>query len=257
MRYAIITGASSGLGQECARQLNQRSRDKEIESIDCFWLVARRQDRLDRLAKELNAPCRIFALDLEDATQRQSLIKAAEEACSAGDQLDWLVLAAGFGKKGAFAETKDQAVSMVEVNCVALTDLLAHLHPLVGEGRILLFASVAAFMPQLGFAVYAASKSYVLSLSRALHAEGPASVTAVCPNPVATEFFDRSGQVPQGIKRIGIEKAEKVVSRALTKAQKRRPVSISCLPARLIAFVSKILPVSWLLAAQKGLGIYR
>ncbi len=253
MKFAIVTGASSGLGRETCRQL------ADTEAVDELWLVARRQDELIKLNDELDLPCKILALDLTSPSDVQQLINQAETAISSGDNLHWLVLAAGFGKLGRLDSTTiTSAQSMIDLNISSLTQITASLLPRMQQAYCLLYASVAAFVPQPAFAVYAASKSYVLSLARALDIEYPeVNVCAVCPNPVDTGFFKNIGGSPAGIKKIGLEKAETVVTKSIKNCRKGKQISTSCLSAKLILFASKLLPHRFILWCCKKLKIYK
>lgn len=247
MKFAIITGASSGLGRESCRQLK--------DQVDEFWLLARRQDQLEATAQLIDKPCRLFTLDLSSEKDLLDFCQTARDYCQEGNQLHWLVLAAGLGKTGHLANSTLVSVqATIDVNIRALTLMAYKLIDLV-DGYSLLFSSVAAFLPQPNFAVYAASKSYVLSLSRALHYEYPkARVVAVCPNPVMTEFFGT--EIPRGIKKIGVEKADQVIRRAIKQAQRGRQVSLSSWASRSIRLVTKIFPHRWILAICHRLGIF-
>lgn len=253
-QLAIVTGASSGLGQELARLLAAEKKADEI------WLIARREDRLQALAAELPVPCRVLAGDLcEPAFQDRLRLALAER----GALVQTLVNSAGFGKMGS-AESIGEAASagMVELNCTALTRLCSMCLPHMKEGgRIINIASVAAFLPQPNFAVYAATKAYVLSYSRALARElkkRGITVTAVCPNPMETEFFDRAGGKKQvsAIKKIGVEPVEKVAELALRRASRGKDLSLYCFPAKLIHVVSRILPHRFILWAEHFMGFY-
>lgn len=188
---ALITGASSGLGAEFARQL--------APVAQSLVLVARRHDRLETLRAELGEKFPqlsvfIYAADLADAGARTAFVNWLHEQAI---PVDLLVNNAGLGDHGAF-ETSDWArvQAMLEVNVSALTHLTHLLLPsLRGSGRsaILNVSSVAGFFPLPNMAVYAATKSYVTSFSEALRMElrdTGVSVTALCPGPVQTEFFD-------------------------------------------------------------------
>ena len=152
MNIAIITGASSGLGREFALKLNKGYKD-----INEFWLVARRENRLKRLAKLLNKRARIFILDLE----REDSVKLIEKTLlKVKPNIKYLVNAAGFGliaevgKYSAYEEAR-----MIDLNVKALTMLTNICLPYTKRGsEIFMLASAAAFMPQPGFAVYAATK---------------------------------------------------------------------------------------------------
>lgn len=138
-------------------------------------------------------------------------------------------------------------------NTEALTAVTSIVLPyIVRRGRILEVSSSAAFLPQPGFAVYAASKSYVLSFSRALHQElKPRSitVTAVCPGPMRTEFFLRaSGKAElSGIKRYFMVKPGKVAAKALRDAARGKDISVYGVSMKLLRAASKVLPHALLL----------
>lgn len=250
MRYAVITGASSGLGAETARQLDGQ--------LDELWLVARRGERLEDLGRSLKTKTRVLALDLSLPEGQAALTEAVRQAYHEGHELEYLVLAAGWGRLGRLCpDTAEAARSMIRLNIESLTVSCAELLPYC-EKYVVLYASVAAFLPQPYFAVYAASKSYVLSLSRALRYEYPRlSITAVCPNPVETEFFNHTGESPSGVKTIGIERADKVVATALRRVRQNRPVSLSCFASRSIVRAVRLCPTSLAMKIEKLLGVFK
>ena len=207
MRWAIITGASSGIGSEFARHL---ASEKKFRLL----LIARRRERLENLARELKntwgAEAEIFALDL---TQADATDKIAAYIKTSNASVAWLVNNAGFGYSGAFDGQGEKNISeMMTLNMTNLTLLTRKILPFMGtfvEGKdpepsyILNVASSVGFTPMANFAVYAATKAYVLSLSSALHEELKSKkilVSALCPGPVKTEFFDvaRSEAKEQG-----------------------------------------------------------
>ena len=217
MRVAIVTGASSGMGREIARLLAKR------DDVDKLLLIARREDRLRDVRAEVmcHAKAEILTLDLADA----SFVAAVKNALLESKvRVTWLVNAAGFGQIGLFDElTLKEQTDMLDVNCRALTAMTYTVLPFMHKGsHIVNLASAAAFLPQPRFAVYAASKSYVLSFSRALGRElrkRGVSVTAVCPGPVNTEFFDvaeKTGTVKL-YKKMIMANCEKV-SRGIVRA---------------------------------------
>lgn len=185
---ALVTGASAGLGIDFARQLSA--------SGARLVLVARRKERLEELASELGN-ARAVALDLSrpDATARLMADLSAHN-----EHVDLLVNNAGFGLMGAFANMDGaRQRQMVDLNCGLLTELAHAVLPRMLErrrGGILNVASTAAFQPGPYSAVYYATKAYVLSFTEALHEELSGSgvhVTALCPGPTRTEFFDVAG----------------------------------------------------------------
>ena len=191
-RLAIITGASEGIGSELARLMAKKGHD--------LALVARRRDRLDALAAEIAGTGRpqplVIPLDLAEPSAPDSLAEALREA---GAEPAILVNNAGFGLQGQVAELDAaEQLRMVDVNVRALTALTLKFLPdiIPNRGRILNVASVAAFLPGPGMAIYYASKAYVLSFSEALSQELASkgvSVTALCPGPVPTGFQARAG----------------------------------------------------------------
>jgi len=188
---ALITGASSGLGAEFARQLAPYARG--------LVLVARRRDRLDELAEELRAihaglDVRTYGADLGDEGQRLALVAWL---ASEGLSVDFLINNAGLGDHGKFDSGDWSRVkAMLDVNIGALTHLTHLLVPSMlraGRAAVLNVSSVAGFFPLPTMAVYSATKAYVTSFSEALALElrpRGITVTALCPGPVRTEFFE-------------------------------------------------------------------
>lgn len=192
-RWTLITGASSGIGLELARLF---ARDG-----DGLLLVARRRERLDRLAAELSAahavPVRVLALDLAVPGATQLLYDWTMEQ---GLVVHTLVNNAGFGLRGAFHELSvARQDEMVRLNIGAPTSLARLFLPGMIErrdGGILNVASMAAWQAGPYMAVYYATKAYLLSLSEALHEEAKeygVKVSALCPGPVKTEFIEIAG----------------------------------------------------------------
>jgi len=188
---ALITGASSGLGAEFARQLGPYARG--------LVLVARRNDRLEELAQELRGihpglDVRIYCADLGVEEKRASLAGWLQKEKIA---VDFLINNAGLGDHGKFdASDWKRVKAMLDVNISALTHLTHLLLPsMLGGGRaaVLNVSSVAGFFPLPNMAVYSATKAYVTSFSEALAIElrpKGVTVTALCPGPVPTEFFE-------------------------------------------------------------------
>jgi len=190
---ALVTGASSGIGAEIARQLADRGHS--------VTLVARREERLRELAEELMAQrgvrAETMAVDLGDPTARDRLEAGLGEL---GLAVEVLVNNAGFGDSNEFHEAeRERLVRMAELNCVALLDLQARFLPPMVErrrGAVINVASTAAFQPLPGTGTYAATKAFVLSLGESTSAElrgTGVSLTTLCPGPVKTEFAQVAG----------------------------------------------------------------
>ena len=165
MKIAIVTGASSGMGREMVYQLADR-----FGGLSEIWVVARRKEKLDEFDGKLPTKVRKFAIDITDPKEREELAKALELYCP---DVKVLVNSAGFGKTGAVGTiSTEDSCGMVRLNNEALVAVTELVLPYISENsRIIQFASAAAFVPQPGFAVYAATKSFVLSYSRSLAAE--------------------------------------------------------------------------------------
>lgn len=241
MKIAVITGASSGMGQEFALQIN-----KKCLGLDEIWLIARRKERMDDLSKALTLPVKIFAMDLSDDPSYAELIYALE---TEKPQVRIAVNCAGYGKTGPFSDiSMEDSLGMIDLNCRALTKMTCLLLPYMTKRSYLIqVASVAGILPQPNFAVYAASKAYVLSLSRALREElrpRGISVTAVCPGPVATDFFaiaEETGS-PFGLKKYFIAQKEKVVALALRDAFRKKDVSVYGISMKALRLLVKVIP---------------
>ena len=189
----LVTGASSGIGTELARELARRGYN--------LTLVARRRDRLEELARELRAAHGISAdvrpCDLGDTAGRDALVA---ELQASDLEVVGVCNNAGYGSAGRFHELPlERERQMVALNVDALHHLTgAFLAAMVarGSGAILNLASTASFQPVPGLATYAATKAFVASFSEAVHAEVQGtgvSVTSLCPGPTHTEFGERAG----------------------------------------------------------------
>ena len=190
---ALVSGASSGIGEAIARELAARGYG--------LALAARREERLVALATELGAQHGISAevhrADLGDPAGREALATALEEQ---GREVAILVNNAGVGDYEDMVDAdRDALLRMVRLNCEALLDLTSRYLPEMarrGSGAVINVASTAAFQPLPGNATYAATKAFVLSFSEAIHSElggSGVAVTAVCPGPVKTEFAEVAG----------------------------------------------------------------
>lgn len=246
MKIALITGASSGLGKETVIQIADR-----FSGIDEIWAIARRKDRLVKLGRQLPVPLRIFALDLTEKTALAELESALAEE---NPDVKILVNAAGYGKIGAVGDVSlTDEMGMVQLNCATLCGITHLTLPYMSaNSRIIQFASTAAFLPQPRFAIYAATKSFVLSYSRALNRElrsREISVTAVCPGPVKTEFFDvaeTTGKMAL-YKKLTMANPKKVVKLALRDSMMGKEISVYGPLMKAFFILTKILPHDLLL----------
>lgn len=241
MRVAIITGASSGLGSEYAKRI-----DRKIEHIDELWLVARRTERLEELAKQLNKPCKILTSDM---TEHSDLEKISELLKTNNANVRMLINCAGYGKIGDFEQISlADNIGMVDVNCCSLTEITYRVLPFMKKNAIIInIASSAAFMPQSGFAVYAATKSYVLSFTRALRREVSKKglrVIAVCPGPVKTEFFEiaEKNSAVMWYKKFFMAEAPDVVSKTFKDILANKEISIYGLSMKMFYVIAKVIP---------------
>lgn len=247
MRIAIVTGASSGIGMEMVRQIPYF-----YKNLDEIWVIARRKERLFSLAKQVNLPLRIFDGDLLSNKIFEQLEEALKETTP---DVRMLVNAAGFGKSGKFFDIakKDKFIQleMIDLNCRALAEMITICLPHIGRGgRILNLASAAAFCPQPSFAVYAATKAFVDSFSKAIGAELKSKdihVTSVCPGPVDTEFFQTSGGLRNPFKKYCMANPRAVVHKALQDARAKKRNSIYGFSINLSKIITKIIPERWLI----------
>jgi uncharacterized protein len=207
---ALVTGASSGIGEQFARQLAQRNY--------ALILVARRQERLDELAGELPVKTDVVTCDLgSEAAALPGKVSAL------GADVDLLVNNAGFGLRGRFAQlAPDRQAEMVRVNCEAVVLLTrAFVPPMIerGRGGVITVASTAGMQPLPYEATYGASKAFALNLTEALHMElrgTGVKALAVSPGPVPTEWQQVAGYEEVGGEMMpGAIEAEQVVAEAL------------------------------------------
>lgn len=237
---AIVTGASSGIGREFVSQIA-----KSYRSIPEIWVIARREQELLALKDALpDTRIRTLPLDLSDPAAFEELRRLLD---SEKPVIRILVNSAGLGRAGKVEKQElSDVLPMIDVNCRALTALTMLCLPYFRKGsRIIEVDSGSAFLPQPGFAIYAASKAYVLSFSRALKEElreRQVSVTAVCPGPVKTAFFETGEIALNPVKRLFLIRPEKVVRKALFDAEKGKAVSVCGGSMKLVRAAAGVLP---------------
>ena len=228
-RTAVVTGASSGIGAEIARELVRRGHG--------VTLVARSADKLRALAAELTTSgvrAEVLATDLSDREARAALLGRVIDL---GLTPDILINNAGLSTLGPVAKSDPVAeMNMIEVDVVAVADLCSRFLPGMvdrGRGAILNVASTAAFQPLPGQAGYGAGKAFVVSYTESLTGElrgTGVSVSVLCPGPVDTGFGERAGFTKEdaeaALPAFMWETAETVAKCGVDALDKGRPVAV-------------------------------
>jgi short-subunit dehydrogenase len=244
-RTAVVTGASSGIGEAIARELVRRGHG--------VTLVARREEKLTALANELKAKgvrAEVLAADLADRGSRAELLERVE---GLGLTPDILVNNAGLSTLGRVAKADPAAeMNMIEVDVVAVADLCTRFLPgMVARtrGAILNVASTAAFQPLPGQAGYGAGKAFVLSYTESLWAElkgTGVTATALCPGPVDTGFGEAAGfteeEAENALPKFMWESVESVAKTGVDAMAKGRPVAIPGIANRIGAALVQVVP---------------
>ncbi len=235
--WAVVTGASGGLGETYAHELASQGSD--------VVLVARSENELHRVAIEIERAHGVRAMvlvaDLSDSADRARLLERLAEL-----DVHTLVNNAGFGTMGQFASLPaERLTAEMQLNVVALTELTRTLVPRMverGRGAVINVASTAAFQPIPGMAVYAATKSYVLRLSIALWAELHSSgvrVVCICPGPTRTNFFDNAGDGSVMSRR---REPIQVVASTFEALEQHRPYVVDGFWNKVLAHSNRLVP---------------
>lgn len=231
---ALITGASSGMGRDMARILAE----KGYELI----LVARRKDKLDKLAKELNTKVKVLSMDLAIEENVFKLYDKLKDV-----DIDILINNAGFGLFGMFYETDlDTELKMIDLNIKTyhiLTKLFLKDFIKKDKGYILNVCSSSGFMAGPRLSTYYATKNYVTKLTMAINEElrkmrSNVSISALCPGPVATEF----NQVAHGTFNIREANSYKVSEYAIKNMFKRKMLIVPTVFMKLTLFFNRFAP---------------
>ena len=238
MTVAIVTGASSGMGREFVLQLGR------YVQVDEIWVIARREDKLKELQNEVKVPLHILPLDL---LQAESYNKLKAELEKEQPRVTLLVNASGFGRFGAFEDIPlELQLEMIDLNSKALVAMTYRTLPYMQSGaEIFEVGSLSAFQPVPYIGVYGASKSFVLSFSRAIGVELKKKgirVMAICPGWVKTSFFDRAVTDDTITYYNRFYTAEQVVTRALRDMKKGKDVSVCGKQIRAQVLLTKLLP---------------
>ncbi len=248
MITAVITGASSGLGKEYINAIIA-----QYPTVDAFWLIARRKEALKEIAEE--HPDKTIAAISLDLSKEESLTIFEQLLKENNPEIKVLVNNAGYGKcADFFSSGRGIQTGMVDLNCRALTGITRLCLPyMLDDSLILNISSIAAFAPCPRMSVYSATKSYVLALSKALHDElrpRGIKVTAVCPGPMDTDFWNVAG-VPEGKSKL-IDKLPKVSPQqvavcSLRAAKRGKMVYTKGIFYKIYHVLGKILPHGFLM----------
>lgn len=243
----IITGASSGMGKEFSLQL------MKARPVDEIWLIARRIDKLEEVKKSLlkiDASKTIKCISF-DISGEQGVTSFENELAKQKEKFNihTLVNNAGYGTYGTFDNTsKERQLGMIDINVYALTGLCYASLPYLSKNSVIInVASLAAFMPLGNFAVYGATKAYVLSFSTALAAELQDKgifVISLCPGPVDTEFANVASLGARPIVKNG-KSPQKVVAHCIKSIAKKKHFSIYSLKWKFKAFMSRFIGRFW------------
>lgn len=244
LKIAVITGASSGLGEQYALKI-----DKNRPEIDEIWLIARRAEKLKALADKLLKSTKVLALDI---TSEQNLAEYSSVLKEKNPEVKILVNNAGYGKLGNFDSMPiNDCSGMVKLNCEALTAMASITLPYMKEdGEIINSCSIASFAPNTRMAVYSSTKAYVMSFSRALRSElKPRKINclAVCPGPMDTEFLALAG-IEKGnshtfdtLPRVN---AEIMAEKSLKASKRKKAVYTNKVFYKFYRLIAKLLPTS-------------
>ncbi len=244
---ALVTGASSGIGADLARELARHGHD--------LVLVGRRPAPLQALATELTAVGATSRVVTCDLSVEGAAARLVSELDAAGCLLDVAVSNAGFGDNHDFAKSDLVRDSeMMQLNMVALTQLSRLVLPGMigrGRGRVMLVASVGGFLPGPGAALYHATKAFVISLGQALAYElrgTGVTTTTLCPGPTRTRYAEAAGavnaQIFQGRNVMSSPDVARIAYAALASG---RPLVVPGFANKLNAFLMRILPRATLL----------
>lgn len=245
MKIAVVTGASSGIGKEFAKQID----DFGFNEI---WGIALDQEGLDKLKSEMKTPIRSFSLDL---TKEESFEVYKEALKSNNVVVEMLINCSGFGKFGSYEQIPlEQSCNMIDLNCKGTIRMTEITIPYIKEGgRIINIASISAFAPVPYVNVYAATKAFIKSYSVSLGVElkpKKISVTCVCPFWTKTQFFARAKQPGNEVITYyaTMYDPKKVVAKGIRDGLKRKRFSLYGIMTNLMAILVKFVPTSWFLA---------
>lgn len=224
--YALVTGASRGLGQSFCEQLAKKGMN--------LILVARSEEAIkknaDAMSERYQVTCQTIALDLSTVGAAKKLYSTTEKK---GWNVSLLVNNAGIGTYGSFLEQDlEPQQNLLQLNCNTLVEL-CHFYGrdfiASKRGGLINVASTAAFQPGPGMALYFASKSLVLNFSEALHEEWRehgVTVTTVCPGPTETSFFENANMATSSLLKKSMMKSDEVVRETLKAFEEKKPLIV-------------------------------
>lgn len=240
-QWALVTGASSGIGKEFAEALAQQGAN--------LVLVARRVELMEALAQEIQTRHGVqVKVQGADLSVPGTAARLDAELATQGIDIGVLVNNAGMGVISDFLDQAPQSLlDMLNLNVIGLTELtqvFAASMKARGGGHILLVASVAAFQPCPKYAAYAASKSYVLSFGEALHTElAPHGITVsvLCPGVTDTGFFDAAASQPNAMMKRMMMKPRPVAELGLSSLFKGKSSVVAGTINRIMTFSARLL----------------
>lgn len=266
---AIITGASSGIGKAFLEEIVKEHGVYGYVPFDEIWAVGRNEEKLIEI-KTLLGEERVIPVKA-DLASPEDMSVLADRLATERPQVGLLINCAGMGMKGAVEDHPAKAIEdTIDVNCTSLAKLTRICLPYMilktpvltkdNSPRIINIASSAGFLPQPGFAAYAASKAFVISFSRALYYEFidcGIIVTTVCPGPVNTDFQRKATGGAQteftGIRQYVVADPVKLAKASIKASKAGRQILVYGFSQKALHVASKIIPTSWILFIEKKL----
>ena len=252
MRTAVVTGASSGIGREFVKQIDNCGFDE-------IWGIALDEDGLLSLKKEIKTNFIALPMDLTKENSFKNYIELLKEK---SPNVELLINCSGFGKFGRYDEIPlEQSCNMIDLNCKATVKMTELTLPYMKKlSRIIQIASISGFAPIPYINVYASTKAFLKSYSLALGEElkpRDISVTCVCPYWTKTQFFNRAKSTKNEVITYYqvMYDAKKVVRYALKCANRRKKLSLYGATTKFMAFLTRIIPVRlffWIWRKQQG-----
>lgn len=241
-KYALITGTTSGIGKALAEKLAQ-------EKINLV-LVSRDMQKLSHQADSLSNQYGIKVYVIEaDLRKPDAALMIYEKVKQMGVEIHYLINNAGFNESGSFLNTDlSKEIDMIKVHAICTTEMMKlFISDMVENkyGRVLNLGSTASYMPCPGNSVYAATKAYVLSVSKGMSMELKGSgvtITALCPGATATEFARKAGMERTLLFRLFVMKPEAVANIGYKALMRGKTYVIAGVYNKLLILSSKLLP---------------